>query len=85
MLLPVQVSGCSALILKVAAYSATEPNPKAVVTHPWDSGRTGNGCGDKKHVILLAEDEPLVREALASHLENCGFTVIQVGSAIAAR
>lgn len=37
-----------------------------------------------KHVILLVEDEPLIREALASHLENCGFTVIQTGSAIAA-
>ena len=38
----------------------------------------------RNHIILLVEDEFLIREALASHLEECGFTVIQAGNAVAA-
>jgi DNA-binding NtrC family response regulator len=38
----------------------------------------------QNHKILLVEDDPLIREALAWHLEHCGFTVIPAGNAIAA-
>jgi DNA-binding NtrC family response regulator len=38
----------------------------------------------KDHVILLVEDEPIIREALAQHLENCGFKIVQAGNAVAA-
>jgi DNA-binding NtrC family response regulator len=31
--------------------------------------------------ILLVEDEPLVRLAIASHLEDCGYHVLQAESA----
>ena len=37
-----------------------------------------------RHIILLVDDEFLIREDLASHLEGCGFTVLQAGNAIAA-
>ena len=30
--------------------------------------------------ILLVDDEPLIREGLADHLEGCGFTVIRASS-----
>ena len=38
----------------------------------------------RSHIILLVEDEFLIREALASYLEECGFTIIQAASGDAA-
>ena len=36
------------------------------------------------HTILLVDDEILIREGLANHLEECGFQVIRAGSGDAA-
>lgn len=40
-------------------------------------------AAEQKHVLLV-EDDGLIREALASHLEALGLDVIQVGNALAA-
>lgn len=37
------------------------------------------------HTILLVDDEILIREGLAHHLEECGFQVLRAGSGDAAR
>jgi CheY-like chemotaxis protein len=32
-------------------------------------------------VVLVAEDEPLIRMAIAEHLQGCGFTVLEAATA----
>ncbi|HEX5660602.1 MAG TPA: ATP-binding protein [Polyangiales bacterium] len=51
------------------ASGAVEPNPPA--------GVTSDSRGDE--TILLIDDEPLVRRALAAMLENAGFRVLEAG------
>jgi CheY-like chemotaxis protein len=46
---------------------------KAGVAEPWE---TAGQAAHKRTRVLLAEDEPMVRGALAAHLEDAGFIVI---------
>lgn len=39
----------------------------------------------KKPIVMIAEDEPLVRMALTEHLSDCGFEVISCSSGQEAR
>ncbi|WEX12095.1 response regulator [Chelativorans sp. AA-79] len=39
---------------------------------------------DKSNTILIAEDEALVRMAIADHVRSCGFKVLEASSAAAA-
>src|ERR1700722_1189750 len=39
------------------------------------------GAGFRRHKILVVEDEPLIRLALATHLEERGLEVLEAGSA----
>lgn len=39
---------------------------------------------DRPHRILLVEDEPWIRLALADHLESSGFLVVEAASAVQA-
>jgi DNA-binding NtrC family response regulator len=39
---------------------------------------------ERRHVILLVDDEPLIRLALAEHLESFGLEVVQAANADAA-
>jgi CheY-like chemotaxis protein len=38
----------------------------------------------REPVILLVEDDVLIRISLSDHLQNCGFRVFEVGSAVEA-
>lgn len=43
--------------------------------------RTPNEAGDERPVVLVVEDEVLIRMVVAEYLRDCGYLVIEAGSA----
>jgi CheY-like chemotaxis protein len=52
--------------------------------YPNDSTKTGNSVTSKSWVVLVVEDEILVRMAVVADLEDEGFTVFEAANADAA-
>jgi CheY-like chemotaxis protein len=40
--------------------------------------------GERAPVVLVVEDEPLLRMSLTDHLKDCGFRVLEAGDALSA-
>jgi CheY-like chemotaxis protein len=58
----------------------TEPDTSFAVHFSWGLGNAVV-VSDRPHRILLVEDEPWIRLALADHLEFSGFLVLEAASA----